>query len=107
MAPDVTSALDPARPADDNLPGGRDEGPGRRGARFGRLAEYAGFVPAAILFGAFFIAPLGLIVCYSFWRVIDYNVVHDWTLDNYQYFFSVGTYVRTLWATIWVSVAAT
>ena len=40
-------------------------------------------------------------------QVVDYNVVHDWTLDNYRYFFSVGTYVRTLWATIWVSVAAT
>ena len=36
--------------------------------------------------------------------VVDYNVVHDWTLDNYRYFFSVSTYVRTLWATIWVSV---
>ena len=47
--------------------------------------------------------PLGLIVAYSFWQTVDYNVVHDWTLDNYRYFFSVPTYVRTLWATIWVS----
>jgi spermidine/putrescine transport system permease protein len=107
MAPDVTSAtLDSIPPAGEPLPGGSGEGPRRR-AGFGRLGQYGGFIPAIVLFGAFFVVPLGLIVCYSFWTVVDYNVVHDWTLDNYRYFFSVGTYVRTLWATIWVSVAAT
>jgi len=48
-----------------------------------------------------------LIVCYSFWKTVDYNVVHDWTVENYRYFFSVPTYASTLWATVWVSVAAT
>jgi ABC-type spermidine/putrescine transport system permease subunit I len=71
------------------------------------LTQYAGFVPALVLFGLFFVVPLGLIVAYSFWRTVDYNVVHDWTTDNYRYFFSVSTYVSTMWATIWVSVAAT
>jgi ABC-type spermidine/putrescine transport system permease subunit I len=75
-----------------------------RGARF---AQYAGFLPALVLFGAFFALPLGLIVAYSFWQTIDYNVVHHWTLDNYRYFFSVSTYIHTMWATVWVSVAAT
>ena len=77
------------------------------GRRRSRLAEYAGFAPALILYGVFFAVPMGLIVAYSFWRVVDYNVVHDWTTDNYRYFFSVPTYVRTLWATVWVSVLAT
>src|SRR5881398_4245872 len=76
------------------------------GRRF-RIAEYACFVPALILYGVFFAVPLGIIVAYSFWKVVDYNVVHDWTVDNYRYFFSVSTYVSTMWATIWVSVAAT
>jgi ABC-type spermidine/putrescine transport system permease subunit I len=71
------------------------------------LTQYAGFVPALALFGVFFIAPLGLIVAYSFWQTVDYNVVHDWTFDNYHYFFSVSTYVSTMWATIWVAVTAT
>lgn len=70
-------------------------------------ASYAGFLPAVLLLGGFFVVPLGIIVCYSFWKVIDYNVVHQWTLDNYRYFFSFATYVRTMWVTIWVSVAAT
>ena len=81
---------------------------GSRGrSRLGGLTQYAGFVPALVLFGLFFVVPLGLIVAYSFWQTVDYNVVHIWTLDNYRYFFSVSTYVSTMWATIWVSVAAT
>jgi ABC-type spermidine/putrescine transport system permease subunit I len=74
---------------------------------FARLGQYAGFLPALGLFGLFFALPLGLIVAYSFWETIDYNVVHHWTFDNYRYFFSVSTYVHTMWATIWVSVLAT
>jgi spermidine/putrescine transport system permease protein len=72
-----------------------------------RLGQYAGFLPALVLFGLFFLLPLGLIVAYSFWQTIDYNVVHHWTFDNYRYFFSVSTYIHTMWATVWVSVAAT
>ena len=64
-------------------------------------------MPAIVLFGVFFLFPLGLIVAYSFWQTVDYNVVHDWTFDNYRYFFSVPTYARTLWATLWVSFTAT
>jgi ABC-type spermidine/putrescine transport system permease subunit I len=75
--------------------------------RLSSLTQYAGFVPALALFGAFFAVPLGIVVAYSFWTVVDYNVVHRWTTENYRYFFSVSTYVRTLWATIWVSVLAT
>src|SRR5205809_4406315 len=76
------------------------------GRRF-RIAEYAGFMPALVLYGAFFAVPLGLIVAYSFWKVVDYNVVHDWTLENYRYFFSVPTYVTTMWATAWVAGLST
>ncbi len=81
-----------------------------RRARTPRLAgvvDYLGFGPAVLLFGLFFLVPLGIIVCYSFWETIDYSVVHHWTLDNYRYFFSVTAYVSTMLATIWVSVAAT
>lgn len=72
-----------------------------------RLASYSGFVPAIILLGLFFLVPLGIIVCYSFWETVDYSVVHHWTLDNYHYFFSVSAYVTTMWATLWVAALAT
>ena len=70
-------------------------------------ASYAPFLPAVVLLGGFFLVPLGIIVCYSFWQVIDYNVVHRWTFDNYHYFFTVTAYVRTMWATLWVALVAT
>jgi len=106
MASGVPSAL-PTQPAGAKSPA--EPGGRRRSARarVGGLGQYGGFLPALVLFGLFFAAPLGLIVAYSFWQVVDYNVVHRWTLDNYHYFFSVGTYARTFWATIWVSVAST
>ena len=71
------------------------------------LAAYVGFAPAMVLLGLFFLVPLGIIVCYSFWETIDYSVVHHWTFDNYHYFFSVTAYVSTMWATLWVAVLAT
>ena len=72
-----------------------------------RFASYSGFVPAIILLGLFFLVPLGIIVCYSFWETYNYAVVHHWTFDNYHYFFTVPTYVSTMWDTLWVSVLAT
>jgi spermidine/putrescine transport system permease protein len=86
---------------------GQEVREGAPGAGRVAVAQYAGFLPALVLYGAFFAVPLGLIVAYSFWRVVDYEVVHDWTLDNYRYFFSVSTYVSTFWATLWVSLLAT
>jgi ABC-type spermidine/putrescine transport system permease subunit I len=83
---------------------GAAERPRRAGSA---AAQYVPFLPAVVLLGGFFLVPLGIIVCYSFWETIDYNVVHHWTLDNYHYFFSVGAYIHTMWATVWVSVAAT
>jgi ABC-type spermidine/putrescine transport system permease subunit I len=71
------------------------------------LTQYVGFLPALVLYGAFFVVPLGLIVAYSFWKVVDYNVVHDWTLGNYRYFFSVPTNVTTMWATACVAGLST
>ncbi|MFN2629937.1 MAG: ABC transporter permease [Gaiellaceae bacterium] len=78
-----------------------------RSFRFSGLLQYGGFLPALVLYGLFFAVPLALIVAYSFWETIDYNVVHRWTVDNYRYFFSVPTYIKTMWATVWVSLAAT
>jgi ABC-type spermidine/putrescine transport system permease subunit I len=89
----------PVRPTDVPSAAGRGLG--------ASAGQYAGFLPAIVLYGLFFAVPLGLIVAYSFWQVVDYEVVHDWTLDNYRYFFSVPTYVTTMWATVWVSVLAT
>jgi ABC-type spermidine/putrescine transport system permease subunit I len=106
-------SLDPAAAAAPQgaAAGFRTPPPASRG-RFGaglaeRAAELGGFLPAVLLFGFFFVVPLGLIIAYSFWKTADYEVVHQFTFDNYSYFFSVPAYVRTLVATLWVSALAT
>jgi ABC-type spermidine/putrescine transport system permease subunit I len=78
----------------------------RSSARSG-LAQYGGLVPAAVLLGAFFGFALVLTLLYSFWQVVDFEVVPDWTLDNYTYLLSVDTYVRTFIATLAMVGAAT
>ena len=50
---------------------------------------------------------MALIVAYSFWETVNYNVVHHWTFSNYSYFFSTSTYVKTLFDTVWVAAVAT
>jgi len=72
-----------------------------------RIAEYGGLVPAAVLLGGCFGFALVLTVLYSFWQVVDFEVVPDWTLENYRYFFTVDTYVRTFVATLAMVAVAT
>ena len=71
-APGSSPGVGAAQSADLALP------PVRRARQtwLSRLGEYGGFGPALVLFGLFFLVPLGLIVCYSFWKTVDYNVVH-------------------------------
>jgi spermidine/putrescine transport system permease protein len=72
-----------------------------------RLAEYGGLVPAAVLLGGFFGFAAVLTVLYSFWQVVDFEVVPRWTTDNYTYLFGVDTYVRTFVATLAMVAVAT
>jgi spermidine/putrescine transport system permease protein len=72
-----------------------------------RIAEYGGLLPATVLLGGCFGFALVLTVLYSFWQVVDFEVVPDWTLENYRYFFTVDTYVRTFVATLAMVAVAT
>jgi spermidine/putrescine transport system permease protein len=69
--------------------------------------QYVGFYPAAIVFGVFFIAPLCLIVVYSFWQTKDYELVPAFTWDNYHKIIATNTYVRTFGKTVVMAFAAT
>jgi spermidine/putrescine transport system permease protein len=81
--------------------------PSTRSSALRQIGQYGGLVPAAVLLGGFFGFALVLTVLYSFWQVVDFEVVPDWTLDNYRYFFSVDTYVRTFVATLAMVAVAT
>src|SRR3974390_1374443 len=80
--------------------------PARHGSKLRRgvlaLSQYTGFAPAAVLFGVFFLAPMALIVAYSFWTQVGYEVQPHWTLANYQSVFSTPVYVNTFVVTLWM-----
>jgi ABC-type spermidine/putrescine transport system permease subunit I len=70
------------------------------------IRRYAGFAPAALLLGGLFGFALVVTVLYSFWQVENFEVRADWTLGNYRYLLSVGTYARTFAWTLGMVAAA-
>ena len=80
---------------------------GTRFKPFARLSQYAGFTPAAVLFGVFFGAPMVIIVLYSFWTQTGYSIAQRWTFENYQTIFSTPVYLDTFLTTLWMTAAAT
>jgi spermidine/putrescine transport system permease protein len=69
--------------------------------------QFVGFAPAAILFGVFFIAPLCLIVVYSFWETKNYELVPAFTTKNYHTIITTSTYVKTFIKTVIMAFLAT
>ena len=69
--------------------------------------QYVGFAPAAVLFGVFFIAPLCLIVVYSFWITKNYELVPTFTKNNYATIITTSTYVKTFGKTVLMAFLAT
>lgn len=72
-----------------------------------RLGQYIGLVPSIALFGLFLGAPLLLVVLYSLWTVVDYQVVKDWTLDNFQYLLGTDAYLKVALRTLAITLAST
>src|SRR3990172_7007840 len=66
------------------------------------------FLPAGVVLLVLFLLPMTVMVAFSLWRTnSDLDIVPDWTLDNYIYFFSEGTYVRTFLKTLIMAAAVT
>ncbi|MFD3165838.1 ABC transporter permease [Herpetosiphon sp. NSE202] len=64
--------------------------------------------PALIWLGFFFLAPLVLILIYSFQgRANDGTVLWNWSLANYQKLFADGAFWRTLWLSTWIALVVT
>jgi ABC-type spermidine/putrescine transport system permease subunit I len=64
-------------------------------------------VPALLIFGLLYIAPLFLMLLYSFWTVENFRMVPRWTLDNYSAFLMNAAYLRVFAYTIVIALVAT
>lgn len=65
-------------------------------------------LPIAVLLVVCFFLPMALMVVYSFWQTDDaFRIVPDWTLRNYQRFFSNEAYLRTFGKTLVMAALVT
>lgn len=55
---------------------------------------------------AFFVLPMATMVLYSFWQVVDYQIVADFTLRNYRRL-TQDLYVTVFWRTMKISIYVT
>lgn len=76
------------------------------GSRGKWIAASAFIGPPALWIGALFILPMATMVALSFWRVVDYNIVADWTLDNYERLIR-PLYLGIFWRTIKIALTVT
>jgi spermidine/putrescine transport system permease protein len=63
--------------------------------------------PAAAFTAIFFVTPLLVMLCVSFWRRISGVLVAEWTVDNYATFFSKGFLVDALANSLEVTLITT
>jgi spermidine/putrescine transport system permease protein len=65
-------------------------------------------LPIAVLLVVCFFLPMALMVVYSFWQTDDaFRIVPDWTLRNYQRFFTNEAYLRTFGKTLVMAALVT
>lgn len=75
------------------------------GAR-GWLPAAAFLGPPTIWIGALFLLPMATVVLLSFWRVVDYTLIPDFTLANFQKLFR-PLYLGVFWRTIKIALLVT
>src|SRR5262244_4014336 len=75
--------------------------------RPGERALLWGMVPVAVLQVGLFAVPMAIMFLYSFWTTRNFQVVPEWTLDNYRVFFASWTYPRVLLRTLATALAIT
>ena len=64
-------------------------------------------LPALAILLALYAGPLVLMLLYSFWRVKNFRMVPDWTLDNYAAFLSNPAYLRVFARTVEMAAITT
>lgn len=83
------------------------EGSERRIQGFTRLWRVVapGAIPLVIYFAVLLLAPLGLLVAYSFWKAGFFAVTHTFTVQNYAKLLSSPLYMQILAKTLACALA--
>jgi spermidine/putrescine transport system permease protein len=75
--------------------------------RDGDRALLWGLAPMVFVQFALFVVPLGIMFVYSFWTTKNFQIVTDWTLQNYRTFFDSTLYPKVLLRTLVSAVVIT
>lgn len=70
------------------------------------LSALSFLAPPNLWLLVFFVLPMATMVLYSFWRIVDYEIVADFTFRNYQRL-TQDLYVTVFWRTVRISVIVT
>jgi spermidine/putrescine transport system permease protein len=81
----------------------------RRGARLGRRLRRSALLtaPLALYVFAFCILPVGLLLLYSFWQQVGYEIVHTLTWSNYVQAWTTPIWRTLLMRSVGIGFAAT
>jgi ABC-type spermidine/putrescine transport system permease subunit I len=63
--------------------------------------------PPLLWMGVIYLAPLGYLLLTSVWTFANYNVVHQWTFDNYRQIFSDPVWLQVLRRTVFIAALVT
>jgi spermidine/putrescine transport system permease protein len=63
---------------------------------YSRAYRAAVALPPVLWVAAFLLLPYGLLLCQSFYRVADGQIVKDWNLDNYRALWTTPMYLEVL-----------
>ena len=66
-----------------------------------------GLLPVAVVQVGLFVAPMAIMLLYSFWTTRNFQIVPTFTLDNYRAFFESWTYPRVLLRTLGTALVIT
>ena len=64
-------------------------------------------VPPLVWVSVFLFVPYLLLLCYSFWKVSNGNVVHEWNFENYAQLFKNPMYLQVLFRSMRIAGCVT
>jgi len=75
---------------------------------FSRAYRAAITLPPLLWVAIFLLIPYLLLFCYSFWSVSpSQEIVHSWTLGNYNELLTKRVYLQTLFRSMWIAARVT
>ena len=63
--------------------------------------------PPLLWMGVIYLAPLAYLLLTSLWTYANYNILHEWTLDNYRQIFSDPVWLTVLRRTVFIALLVT